>query len=491
MAPFSPPLSAPFSPRLRPDLLVERTADGVIVSDPVLRRRLNLGAIEPVLARLDGRPVADLLAEGAQTEAILRTLLLLHLLDGPGADALDRMRRVQDGRETPPLRTLAGSRFACQGSGGCCQSYVFGPLTDTEVARVESNDLSPFLPSDPPGGAFYERRVRPDGRVERFLRTTADGRCVFLDRANRCGLHARYGAASKPGFCQLFPLVAWPTVDGLRVYDGGECASAPASAADGPPVDLLYAEVAHLLPGNVLPGNPPGGAGLQHPLVHLDPGAPCDLTVFTPVQDALVAVITDGAPLATLHTLEATLSAAIQALRTCPIALEEPRRSLLVSLEHPAITPPSLAQGSLAGREAIALVARELAEVFAAPLSQPGRAPPFTREVLAGLARLAATAEGTAPPLPPEDPSTFARNALSFRQHLFGSRALVDGRPRAALLRLTLGWMLSRAADAEGVGTPGHMLVNRRLDMPWAPLHRVWIRREGLLRPILSAAGAL
>jgi len=35
-----------------------------------------------------------------------------------------------------PIRTIPGARFACQGSGGCCTGYSFGPLADEDLARL-------------------------------------------------------------------------------------------------------------------------------------------------------------------------------------------------------------------------------------------------------------------------------------------------------------------------------------------------------------------
>ncbi len=468
-------MASPFAPRLRADLIVEPGPEGVVITDPLLRRRLDLGAIADVVARLDGRPAEALVADGARVEQVVRTLLLLHMLDGAGEADRARLRRAQQG-EPLPLVTLPGARFGCQGSGGCCRNYIFGPLTDADVARVEALDLSPF----PLGAAqFYEAHPRPDGRADRYLRTTDAGACVFLEAGQRCGLHARYGGQSKPGFCQLFPIVAWQTVTGLRVYDGGECVSFPTSAANGPTIEAAWEEVRKLLP-------PPG---LSHPLVHLAPGAPCDLAWFLPVLDGLVARVDDRAhPADTLRALGATLAAAIDALRRCPIAEDGPTAVLTEVLGARTVVPAPTREAE--GRAAVAELTRALAEIFAAPLG--GRAPPFTREIVTALLRVHDAAAG-GEPLPPEDPATRALWALAFRQRLFGQRALVDGRPRAALLRLCLDWLVARATPAgpnSGFGAgerAGHVLAARRLDMPWQPVHRLLVRAEAALEPVLDA----
>lgn len=460
-----------FVPRLRADLLLEAGPGSFVVTDPLLRRRLDLGAIADVVAKLDGRPASALVADGARTEQLVRTLLLLQMLDGAGEAERTRLRTDQDGAP-PRVVTLPGARFSCQGSGGCCRNYIFGPLTDADVERVEALDLAPFALG---AGPFYESLPRPGGRADRFLRTTEEGACVFLEQGNRCGLHARYGAAEKPGFCQLFPIVAWQTIAGLRVYDGGECVSFPTSASvDGPSIEAAWEQVRGLVPTPTL----------HHPLVHLAPGVPCDLAWFLPVLDAMVARVADEAhPVDTLRMSGAILATAERALRRCPISVTGPWDALEVALASPLSTPaPTRA---IEGRAALVELPRAFAEIFAAPLAQPGRkAPPFTREIVAALSRVADAADGGAP-LPPEDPATRPLWALSFRQHLFGQRALVDGRPRAALLRLCLDWLVARAHP--GGESAGHVLTARRLDMPWQPVHRLLVGAESALDPILDA----
>jgi hypothetical protein len=469
-------MSPPFAPRLRADLLVEPGADGVVVTDPLLRRRLNLGDIGDVLDRLDGRPVEALSPTGGladpRTEQVVRTLLLLSMLEGAGEPERARLRR-----SAPlPLVTLPSARFSCQGSGGCCRNYIFGPLTDADVARVEALDLSAF---DLGSGPFYTTRPRPDGTMDRYLQTTAAGACRFLEAGDRCGLHTRFGGASKPGFCQLFPLVAWQTVTGLRVYDGGECVSFPASAS-GATIAAAWEDVRGLVP------EPP----LSNPVVHLAPGAPCDLAWFLPVLDALVTRVADDvSPVATLRGIGAGLTAAITSLRRCPLTEDGPRAAAAAARDaaaRDAVAAPGARVEE--GHAAIVAISRALAEIFAAPLSGPGAAPPYTAEIVAALRRLE-DAAGGGPALPAEDPATRALWALAFRQRLFGQRALVDGRPRPAALRLCFDWLVARACPAGE--RAGHLLAARRLDMPWQPVHRLFIQAESALEPVLDALDTL
>lgn len=448
---------------LRPEVSVSREGDHAVVSDPVTARRLDLGPIFPVLDRLDGRPADAIIGElGPGADPVLRTLALLLLLDGPGAAHVARLRDLRAGRAPLPLRTLPEQRFSCQGSGGCCRSFVFGPLTDADVARVAALDLTPWGL----GPRFWEDHPRPDGRVDRFLRTTPDGRCLFLGEGERCGLHATYGATQKPGFCQLFPLSFHPTVAGLKVYDGGECASFPASARLGPPIAEIFAEQQDLLPAH-LP--------LQHPVVHA--GLPVDTSWFLALQDTWVAGVEEAAPADTLRALGARFARWSAALRAFPLVDGEPEGTLAAALSEPVApwTPDD------AGLPRLRALAAELRDLFAA-VDQSPNPPPFGKPLVAALRRLA---DGD--PLPPPDADEPARMRLSLRGSLFGHRALVEGRPGAALLRLALSWLVARHVAAEHGPALGHMVAARRLGMPWAPMQRVFVRADTDTKVILLA----
>lgn len=439
--------------RLRSDVQADPGPEGVVFTDPLLRRRLNLGAVQDVLDQLDGRPASAL--EDARTIAVVRTLLLLNLLEGAGEPVRATLRASHQG-EPLPVTTLPGAAFACQGSGGCCRNYVFGPLTDADVARVEALDLSGFdLPS---GAPFYESG--PNGR---FLRTR-EGRCVFLDEQARCGLHARHGGRSKPGFCQLFPLVAWATPSGVRVYDNGECVRFPDSAT-GEPVRAAWESIRDLVP-----------IAVQNPLVHLAPGAPCDLGWWLPVQDRLAAVVRTAPPAATLRALGAALAAYTAALRRCPLSETGPADALAALDGTDWYAAPGPAASADEGRAAIVSIAHALEGIFASSRA------PFTEDMLAALRRLATdVARGT--PLP-ADPRHDGMWGLAYTQRMFGQRALIDGRPRPALLRACFDWLLARASGDE---RSGHTLASRRLDMPWAPLHQLFTRAEAALDPVMVA----
>ncbi|MFZ5480598.1 MAG: YkgJ family cysteine cluster protein [Myxococcota bacterium] len=389
---------------IRPDVEVRREGDRVTLVDPVFGRAPALPAA-----------VFD-----APDDALLRSLALLHLVgDDP---AVEKMRDLRAGKAPMAVVALPGARFACQGSGGCCANYVFGPLTDADVERVTGLV----------GEGWFE--TRPD--QTRFLHTDAEGRCVFLEGGNRCGLHARYGATSKPGFCQLFPLVAWPTLDGLRLVDNGECLSFPASAADGPGLREGFAEVQDLLPAQV---------ALQHPVVGF-PGGQCDFAFFAPLRDAWVESAGD------LRRCAGLARAWLRALATFPVA-EGPRGAIAEAL---ATARPLEA----AGDEALRALAADVRALFAAMR----RPPPFQREVLAGLELGGSPVDVTG----------------AFRHHLFGPRALLRNRPLAALARLALVARVARTA-----GLP---VATRRLMVPWPPLEQVFLQHEARWGEIVAAS---
>ena len=215
-----------FAPSLRAEIERQPREDGgVHLYDPLTDRGLELGALSAgLIDRLDGTTPLDTLLDGTSEDdrrRLLRTVKMLQLLlflRGSGEHVIARLASIRAGE---PLHhtVLDGARFECQGSGQCCQNYVFGPLTDADIARLEGLDLSAFGPG--PYWGFLERK---DGKPERYLTSTND-RCMFLEGDHRCGIHARFGADAKPGLCRMYPLEQIATVDGIRLYDKGTCAT--------------------------------------------------------------------------------------------------------------------------------------------------------------------------------------------------------------------------------------------------------------------------
>lgn len=75
----------------------------------------------------------------------------------------------------------------------------------------------------------------PSGEPGWFLRHR-DGACVFLGPDNRCAIHAAWGGAAKPGFCQEFPFRRVMDPAGEVLVIRPECAGLHRSSVDGAPL---------------------------------------------------------------------------------------------------------------------------------------------------------------------------------------------------------------------------------------------------------------
>lgn len=122
--------------------------------------------------------------------------------------------------------------FECTGCGNCCLQWPV-PATDEDRRRIIDLSRDIERESTPtsegnvvadadwqlPRGQLF-KRIQMDvlkNKTNHFQYTmekNADGRCVFLTSSNRCALHERFGAESKPGMCQLFPYTFTETPDG-------------------------------------------------------------------------------------------------------------------------------------------------------------------------------------------------------------------------------------------------------------------------------------
>lgn len=121
-----------------------------------------------------------------------------------------------------PILALRPLRHACHSCGTCCHGWQV-ELEDAEVIAAEEQ-----------GRVLGVAAPVVDGVLRR-----QDGRCVFLDDALRCRVHATFGAAAKPRVCQLYPLRAVLAEDGLRVGVDPSCTSTLETWRDGPLVEPL------------------------------------------------------------------------------------------------------------------------------------------------------------------------------------------------------------------------------------------------------------
>lgn len=89
---------------------------------------------------------------------------------------------------------IADQKWSCHSCGDCCRSLV-GHVTLEERKRILDQEWEEKLGIAPLVWA---------GRAW-VLNKREDGACVFLDKGNRCRIHAEHGEQSKPVACRIFP----------------------------------------------------------------------------------------------------------------------------------------------------------------------------------------------------------------------------------------------------------------------------------------------
>jgi hypothetical protein len=108
-----------------------------------------------------------------------------------------------------PLIARPGAAFRCFGDGLCCTDiHALGTLTRSEVKELRQRDKLSVIYAE---------------EVDGFCLKPIDSRCLFLDAADRCGLHAQHGPAAKPVGCRRFPYGLVNTPFGGRVTTEHRC----------------------------------------------------------------------------------------------------------------------------------------------------------------------------------------------------------------------------------------------------------------------------
>ena len=456
-----------YRPKLRAHLHLE---DGRL-ADWLLHRSISLdGAAAAVAAHLDGAhawpDVRAALVEGGHepddVDAALRGFMVMHATEGAGDALVTRLERVLAKEEQVPTSILEGARFECQGSGGCCQGYMFGPLDDADVARLEALDLAtafphveaPYLEVDPERGRFLKR----DG-----------DRCVFLGEDRRCGIHARFGAEAKPGFCRLYPLDTFATIEGIRVVDRGTCATFGVSSRKGLPLFDDLPRVRPLMPPSTL----------HHPPVVVD-GWAWDYGLYLRFTSAACELVRRrlGTATATFAAIARMLGALTDAVMACPLAPGEPDATVTAVLETAPeawYEAPSPVEATIALRRAISLVHEIAPAMFAAAEQGTAEASVARFRALAELFERADSAlvrhDGTLVPVE-YGPDVDEALRLSLRQQLFGRHVLLGGHAGSGLVRIGLIHLIALTGARVDAGdrpitaadlSRAHMLATRVL----------------------------
>jgi hypothetical protein len=423
---------------------------------------------EEIIAEVTGKGRFDRSA----VEREIRQLMLLGLFEGTCAAIRGRLDKIRGG-EKLAARVLDDSRFRCQGSGECCRGYVFGPVSEEEKSRIEALNPRQALPQLG-NKRLFEPMGTASGRRSYKLATTS-GVCVFLEAGLRCGLHQAFGADAKPALCQLFPLAAAATIDGLKVYDRGECATFAISARQG---TLLADELPKI--------RALADRDLYHPTVRFYRSWTCDYGLVLALADRLDADVRSQAPLQALHDIGHVVRGFIEALTTCPLEEGQPESAVSQALAHPAgeLRPSTMAVATNArsGLARLAALAAALAE-RAAPAE---RHTPLFVQATSLLAEICEhvlrgrplSASGDRALAITTEANTDRAMSLSLRHQVFGRDMLLDGSLPAGLLRMALVVVVSLAGsrilardERAAIVTPrqlslSHMVVKRTLNRP-------------------------
>lgn len=465
----APTIDPQFRPALRRDLtcLTEEDGQPHTLWDPICLREVTLGAVSRHLVAAlrggDALTLPALLAEVAATaqipegrvEASFRTLLLLNLIEGAGAEILRSVQAARSGGLAAEPVALPETRFECQSSGDCCQSYSYGPLDPGDRERLAALPIAEAFPDIQ--GDYIEELQTSEGKTVLFLRSI-DDRCIFLLEDCRCGIHAHFGVAAKPNLCRDYPYNVLPTIAGLRLYDRAECSKWAVSSSRGP-----HVLVDQPLLDRLLGDSYDLAASLEHGVVLLADDLPVDHGHFLPLQDRLCDLVGEGIGTVpqTFAALTRLLCLYVSALRDCPLRPGEPDATVAGLLAVPfseLYESPAPLGDCEAGLLSLCRMSDRFVEMIGprlkvadtvnTPLMTARVARQFTGvahiiKLIAGQ-RLAAVTElpdyyQRVADLRAEDPAIAGLMRRSLRQQIYGGRMLLDRSPLAALVRMALG----------------------------------------------------
>lgn len=268
-------------------------------------------------------------------------------------------------------RVDPGLRFACAGCAACCRGWSipaderFRHGLDEQALRLASPRLA--------GRALLVEDRLSDGTAVSFL--AADrGRCIMLEDDGRCLIHRVLGPMAKPEVCRRFPflLLRGPAADVLSLRLG--CSSYHRLQRDGR-APLLAGRLTELA---IELGREPDAE--LPPRLQLAPGRGLSGSAPFRLQQELLAAIDAAAePVSALRGVAALLD---PHRKVGPFG-GGPRPGSGLAVALPAALPWLRA-----------LIQAEREAVAAEGLALPGLAVDPLAAGLAGLARLAAVADG-------------------------------------------------------------------------------------------------
>jgi len=435
----------PFELKLRKEIL----NDGNALRDPLTGAIYPLGDLGRAVTEAMASSVnpEELVSQVARARGVSRThverefrhMFLVGLLEGACNHSRERLERIRGG-ETLPSLVLEGSRFSCQNSGACCRGYVFGSIREDEKARIEALDPRKALPQLGGDPLFIETGIS-SGKPTYRLATRGDA-CVFLEDGPQCGLHRAFGAVAKPALCQLYPLAAVATIEGLKIYDRGECATFAVSARTGTLLEDDAARIRGLVDESV-----------YHPAVLVHGSWRCDYGLILALARRLDQEANSNSPLLALHAMGHVARGFIVTLTRCPFEAGQPEAAVVQTLERPweELRPSRsmIDANTHSGLRALAVLAEGLMD-RTDPADSLGPSFRETASLLAELCRgalgermiseRAAGARAIA-----MDAGSEQAARLSLRQQLFGRELLLDDQLPAGLLRMALALTLTLA----------------------------------------------
>ena len=425
----------------------------------------------------------------AELEREVRQMLLLGMFDGTCATFRERLVRVRV--EPPTVRALPGSRFSCQHSGACCRGYLFGPISAAEKERIERLRPVERMPQIERKPLFAEYGTASGARAHRLA--IEGDTCVFFEPGAGCGLHRHFGERAKPALCQLFPLAIVATIDGIRVYDTGHCATFATSATAGAELEDDLPRIIELAEHEI-----------YHPAVWIHGMWRCDYGLVLRLSDRLVTEAQARQPLPALYAIGHIARRFISALVRCPLESGQPEAACAAALSASAdaCRPPQLElmANARVGMEKLAVLAVALMDRVAVGewltpsflaatnvLNEVCQSP--GRETMSATARAALAVS-----MPSRTDEVLT---LSLRNRLYGRELLLDERLEPGLLRIALTLILTLAgarclaADQERRQASiaqlslAHMVATRTLHRPQP--HALLRANGGQVWPILDA----